>query len=462
MAKRIATNELNDRNWDEEEEEEEAGKFVAANTDILQQRTIIKAKRRTQTSASSGTGLFSSFSGFGSASKSDNSKTVGFSTLPSKPFLFGTSSSSTTSTSVSSADSKSAEMQSTASAVSTSSSSSNGIKSTTTTTTTSTTTADKTSENQDTVFFSNLKKLNESVLKWIEQHVAENPFCILTPIFEDYNDHLNKIRNNKLVSGNVKNLEESATESNLHKNGSSFTTPSSTDTATSSVASSISAPTSQTSDTTSAAPTTTTTTTTSSPWPISSISNSIFSSSNTSKTLTGTQPSSIFSGTGFSFKSSDTKPAFSFDASVAQNAPAAEEEEYIPPKPEMKEIKEEGSVYTKRCKLFYEKDKNWIDKGVGNLHVKPLKSKAQLIIRADTNLGNILLNIMLLPSMQLKKQGKKDVSFVCIPNPPVSKDNENKLIPMLLRVKTPEEADELLEELNKHKHGTEEEEDTSQ
>lgn len=64
--------------------------------------------------------------------------------------------------------------------------------------------------------------------------------------------------------------------------------------------------------------------------------------------------------------------------------------------------------------------------------------------------------------MQLKKQGKKDVSFVCIPNPPVSKDNENKVIPMLLRVKTPEEADELLEELNKHKHGMEEEEDAAQ
>ena len=69
--------------------------------------------------------------------------------------------------------------------------------------------------------------------------------------------------------------------------------------------------------------------------------------------------------------------------------------------------------------------------------------------------GNILLNIMLLPSMQLKRQGKNNVSLVCIPNPPVSKDSDNKLIPMLLRVKTAEEADELLEELNKHKCGTE-------
>lgn len=448
MAKRIAERELTDRNWDQEEEEEEAGQFSAADKATMKHRKIITAKRRsTPSMVSSGTGLFSSFSGFGSAAPSGNSKTVGFSLPPNKPFLFGAGSSGTTSTttsSVSCADTKSAEMPSYTSAVI---SSSNGTKPTIPTlSTVPATTTDKNFDNQDPQFYSNLKKLNESVLKWIEKHVAENPYCILSPIFIDYNNHLTTIQKNKLDSSNVETLDF-----NQHKNGSS--TNSSTDST--SITSSINTQASASMTSTLATPfVSVSTTTTSSPWPISSISNSIFSSSTTTK-------SSVFGSTGFSFQTSDTKSAFSFASDVAKIAsstkPADEEEEYEPPKPENKEIKEEGSVYTKRCKLFYEKEKNWIDKGVANLHVKPLKDKAQLIVRADTNLGNILLNINLLPSMQLKRQGKNNVSLVCIPNPPVSKDSENKLIPMLLRVKSAEEADELLDVLNKHKCGTESE-----
>ena len=41
-----------------------------------------------------------------------------------------------------------------------------------------------------------------------------------------------------------------------------------------------------------------------------------------------------------------------------------------------------------RCKLFYQKDGQWADRGVGNLHIKPVDDgRSQLIIRADTNLG---------------------------------------------------------------------------
>ena len=39
-------------------------------------------------------------------------------------------------------------------------------------------------------------------------------------------------------------------------------------------------------------------------------------------------------------------------------------------------------------KLFYEKEGKYIDKGIGNLFIKPLDSgKHSLLIRADTNLG---------------------------------------------------------------------------
>lgn len=41
-----------------------------------------------------------------------------------------------------------------------------------------------------------------------------------------------------------------------------------------------------------------------------------------------------------------------------------------------------------RCKLFYKKDAEFKEKGVGTLHLKLTQhGKTQLIIRADTNLG---------------------------------------------------------------------------
>lgn len=41
-----------------------------------------------------------------------------------------------------------------------------------------------------------------------------------------------------------------------------------------------------------------------------------------------------------------------------------------------------------RCKLFYKKDAEFKEKGVGTLHLKMTnQGKTQLIIRADTNLG---------------------------------------------------------------------------
>lgn len=35
-------------------------------------------------------------------------------------------------------------------------------------------------------YYANLKGLNQSLADWIKQKVEQNPFCILTPIFDDY------------------------------------------------------------------------------------------------------------------------------------------------------------------------------------------------------------------------------------------------------------------------------------
>ena len=42
-------------------------------------------------------------------------------------------------------------------------------------------------------YYAKLKGLNEGVTQWIKKHVDTNPFCILTPIFRDYEKYLQQI-----------------------------------------------------------------------------------------------------------------------------------------------------------------------------------------------------------------------------------------------------------------------------
>jgi len=46
-------------------------------------------------------------------------------------------------------------------------------------------------------YFHQLKSLNVSVSAWIAKHVQTNPYCILTPVFRDYEKHLAKIESNR-------------------------------------------------------------------------------------------------------------------------------------------------------------------------------------------------------------------------------------------------------------------------
>lgn len=120
-----------------------------------------------------------------------------------------------------------------------------------------------------------------------------------------------------------------------------------------------------------------------------------------------------------------------------------------PPKVEFTPVVEDGHVYSVRCKVFVKKDGSFGDRGVGNLYLKPIpdSKKVQLIVRADTNLGNLLCNFILSESIPTKRMGKKDVMLVCLPIP----ESKPPPVPILLRVKGPEEADELLKALEKHK-----------
>lgn len=160
----------------------------------------------------------------------------------------------------------------------------------------------------------------------------------------------------------------------------------------------------------------------------------------------------IGSAASFSFGIGSGKP-FSFGSQIQQQqqqtTETTNEDEDQPPKVEFTPVVEEDSVYDKKCKIFVKKDMNYVDKGVGTLYVKKIaeSGKYQLLVRANTNLGTVLLNLVMGASVPTQRMGKNNVMLVCIPTP----DAKPPPTPVLIRVKTGEEADELLETLNKFK-----------
>ncbi|KAG9280395.1 nuclear pore complex protein Nup50 [Astyanax mexicanus] len=343
-----------------------------------------------------------------------------------------------------------------------------------------------------------LTALNCSVRDWITKHVNDNPLCDLNPIFRDYERHLASIEkkygscSTAADSKHEKPVAAAAAEDaqkRLQAGGSSSSSSSTTTTLSSfsstSTSSSISsgitpAPASigttapalfsftkdkdnaarEKSSAPASAPVpapvpagvtfnfgkkldssmlgSLTSGGTSGFSPFSSSS----SSSSSSTSLFGGAASTGTSSSTFSFTAAKTETAS--NSQTADENGGAEEESDEPPVPVVKEIKEKDAFYSKKCKLFYKKESEFKEKGVGTLHLKMVsEGKLQLLVRADTNLGNILLNIMVPSTMPCTRTGKNNVMVVCVPNPPVDDKNPTTPVPMLIRVKTAEDADEL-------------------
>lgn len=147
------------------------------------------------------------------------------------------------------------------------------------------------------------------------------------------------------------------------------------------------------------------------------------------------------SGPTSSFSFANTVPPPSSETKPEEDA----DEE--PPKNEFVAVVEEDSLYSKRCKVFVKGAADYVDRGVGTLFIKKVEeSKIQMIVRADTNLGNIIFNIMIVEGLPVSRLGKNNVMIVCIPTP----DAKSPPVSCLLRVKTGDEADELLATIKKH------------
>ncbi|XP_037951305.1 nuclear pore complex protein Nup50 [Teleopsis dalmanni] len=494
-AKRQATSELNHDNWDEDDKVEERGQFRTASEDELKNRIIKKARRKNVTTENENPkSIFSGFGGFGSTRPATSTSSA-FSFL-SNLTNADTNANKTTTNVVEQVDSLKTSIFA----------GSSSSKKTHTDETTKPDTDDKTLKTS--IYHGKLKGLNQAVAKWIKQHVDENPLCILTPIFKDYEKYMVEIEkyNNtdleknanvpltftkpatdagstskKEITTSIFGSKQTSSETTKANGEASAPAPApsfsfglkSNETSGSSAGTfSFSAK----SDTKPSLPETFTFGTKTNETATSNVSfnfgaNTDKSPASQAKGFSFAQesdekPKSLSLPT-FSFGkplggSDDKKPAgFSFSLGATPftfgniQPPAAttdktndeEDEDDEPPKVEFKQVVEEDAIYSKKCKVFIKKEGNYTERGVGTLYIKAVdENKKQLIVRADTSLGNVLVNLILNSSIPAQRLGKNNVMMVCLPTPEMTQPTS-----LLLRVKTGEEADDLLENIEKHK-----------
>ncbi|XP_071453003.1 nuclear pore complex protein Nup50 [Hetaerina americana] len=467
MAKRNATTDLNHDNWNEEEVPEEAGTFQKASTDELKKRVIKTAKRRAPGLGNGSTkSAFAGFGGFGSTTSAP--KTANFT------FGLGNNSSSSSSNGMpaeASTSVTSSQLTCTTKTASAAPSSPVAVDGT------------STENSHSREYYAQLKGLNESVSAWIKTHVDENPICILTPIFRDYERHLlnieasesQKKKDNSSESSTKLTETSEKTEKLPADNSFSFTLgskPASTNTSTS---------------------TTTLTTPTPSFFgspgsaqgnastfivgpgftfgkkaddakdksiknevnPFLSGSKETFNFGQAQSSAGGSNAS--FPSAGFTFGGSSTFPFYNPTKAEPkvdeEKTGEKEEEDEETPKDEFKPIVEDDAIYTKRCKLFVKKEGKFNECGVGTLHIKPVSEeeeskmkKIQVVVRADNAIGTVLLNVLYGGGSSLPaptRVGKNNVMLVC----PLPSEPDNKPMPVLVRVKEESDADELFKNL---------------
>ena len=310
--------------------------------------------------------------------------------------------------------------------------------------------SDTNGDNKPSQYLSHIKALNVQVLSWLKMHIDKDPLIILSPVFKDYEKHLNDIekefgedrdkRENKVVQVTEREPEVKAAPKSAF--GNAFGAPPVKELVSEAETKLESENKSSLFSFGAAASL--------KPAPAPESGFSFGASTEVSKPIAASSPfsfgtSSASAGVGSGFVAAPATGGFSFGGfgSSAAAQPAgntekkeeAEDEEDKPPVVEVKQVEETDALYSKKCKLFYKKDGSYVEKGVGMLYLKSVDGgKTQLLVRADTNLGNVLLNILLSPGMATTRVGKNNVMLVCIPNPPVDpKADSSEPCPMLIR-----------------------------
>lgn len=484
MSKRTATRQLTQDNWnDDDDEKESPGVYKSVDASVLQTRVIKKAKRTLpEAQEKLGQSPFSKFSGFGS--KAGNS-------VPSLGFLMNICEKSVPQSANADASenkqngpnslkSELSEKTAASPALKNSDESSHSAKDSS---------CMKKTLSRDVQYYRHLKALNESVLQWVQMHTEKNPWCDLTPVFNDYRKHINTIEQKfplkekssaspkafkpfsfKVPSAPMQKICNSADEEKLGSGEKDSKIPKVSRDSTESSgmwggygAGFKSSTTNTSTFSFGIKPTTTATVPSSNSGPTSSCGSEKEKTENESSPFSfnvvkSTESSSLKNLSSKSEARPFTfavKPVTTKDSENQQNNGVNDDEEYVPPKNEVVNIQEEGSVYSKRCKLFYKNDGTYKEKGVGTLYLKPIGGSVQLLIRGETVVGKILLNIKLASSLPMQRLGKNNVVVSCVPNPPIGPDDADadakEPVSFLIRTKTGDDADELFDMLNKYK-----------
>ncbi|KRY34946.1 Prenylcysteine oxidase, partial [Trichinella spiralis] len=205
--------------------------------------------------------------------------------------------------------------------------------------------------------------------------------------------------------------------------------------------------------TTAAATTSTTTTTTTTTTATVNWSQFSFSTGNATSGTTSKGQFNLFQ---FNQSNTATTTPSVFGGFAAASSEQEDDEKYEPPKVESVQVEEEGSVYSEKCKLYFKPDKEFVMKGIGFVYLKPNDNgKVQLIVRDNTPLGNLYLNIFLDELTPCQKISKNKIMLTAVPNPPIEGKNENEVVTYLINMKSDKEADTLFDLINEAKAGVE-------
>lgn len=103
---------------------------------------------------------------------------------------------------------------------------------------------------------------------------------------------------------------------------------------------------------------------------------------------------------------------------------------------------DDNRLINMRCKLFYKKETEFVELGLGNVCItKGEKSGVNLLLRNDTAMKKILLNVHLSKGVPLSLT-KNKVLIVCLPNPPLDSksDDDKSIIPVTYLIKVKDEV----------------------
>ena len=115
---------------------------------------------------------------------------------------------------------------------------------------------------------------------------------------------------------------------------------------------------------------------------------------------------------------------------------------------EEEEEEAEGALFSVRCKLYYKKEEEYVELGVGLLRVEEGGEGGEgvsrrLLLRNDTALRTVLLNVRVNSDTPLMLRGN-NVVLVSAPNPPLTSSPNPDPVTYLLRVKTADTASQLM------------------